>query len=359
MKRIIYPLLILWTALCWTASLLAQPVFNQGWAPKAGHVSNNRLAEVPANTGPGENQTWDFSDVVAAPSDSRFVFSYVDPATTPFVDSFPNATVAATVTTLGTFGNYSYYLEDASSYQTLGSANDDSFTKMTDTQKGFCYPLRYGDSFNDDYEYFIESSYFNSKTHATSFNEYDAYGTLLLPQGTFNDVARFVQYREEIDTLSIVAGINIITINLDTTVGWITPEFSSQLALYQRIRTITIENFAGQIDTTENTYDEFFTYDDIVMPGIPSSTQDLLDNSPQWEVYPNPAQDLVQVKSNFPDPRERRFTLLNTLGVTTQSFRSKELPTLDVTNLPAGMYWLKIETVADGRIEQTIPLRID
>ena len=358
MIKPIYPFLLLAFLLFEVNPSFAQPVFNQGWAPQAGHVSNNRLAEVPEDTGTGANYDWDFSNLTPL-GNMRFVFSFVDPATTPYFNSFPNATIAAEVNSMGSTVNYGYYLEDASAYQTLGSATMGSLTRMTDTQKGICYPMRFGDSFNDTYEYVTESVGVMNTVTASSFNEYDGYGTLHLPQGTFNDVARFVQYRNESDTFAIVQGFSITTITLDTSVTWITPGFSSQLAIFQRIRTIVIESVAGQVDTTENSYEQFFTYDDVAMPGTPSSTQDGRAEEAAWRAYPNPARDRVRLDYVGSLRGEWQFTLVDARGSIVQRLRSSEMPELPFGQLPAGPYWLTIQSTDSERVEQTLPLLIE
>ena len=334
-------LLLVFTVLI-SFSLQGQPVFTQDWGPTPGHVSTNKITtEVPDIGGIGEDQMWDFSGVMPDPGFPAVTFTYVDIATAPDAALFPDATIAAELQVGTFFGGHGYYLLDEESFQTLGNAGSYNTTIYDDTQKGLCFPFEYEDSFEDTYAWVTDNGYFTSYLNATSVNTYNAYGTLVLPNGTFENVARYEQIREERDSFSIGGALEIVTVTFDTTIGWINLDHASQLCLLNRVRTISLESFPGQMpDTTDNVYDVTFSFDDLAVPSMPPNSNFEANSDGAIQLFPNPAQDYLMVEG-LREWQGKEILIVNTHGEVLK--RQTGVNTVDLKGLAPGVYWLQVE----------------
>lgn len=336
-------------------ALSAQFQFNQGWAPKAGHVSQNLLSTAPTGAIAGADQYWDFSGVTPLPGDIRFAFEYLAVASTPYANMFPNATIAAKITFQGFGDQYGYYQEDATGYYTLGSASSTATNMMEDTEKGLAYPLAFGDSYTDTYAYVTEATGLQFRTEGSMFNEYDGYGTLVLPQGTFPEVARYTQYRTERDSFGFAPGFYSIDIRLDTTIGWLSADHASPLALLQMERSYTLDYTPGQSvpDTTNVLYEVLFTYDDAAEASPINSIKTLLtsDNS----LFPNPVSSILLWRNDRSSSDEVNLQIINAIGqiLWTSPATKEKVQQIPVTFLDEGQFWLKISDT-----ENLEPLRL-
>ena len=132
----------------------------------------------------GASQTWDFSTVTSLGSGN---FTTIAPATTANAASFP----AATVTTRQTSPNptYNYYSASANSWNVEGYVFSNGMVlAYTDIAKQMNYPFSLDSTFTDSYS----GSYLSGSNTITRNGNItvtaDAYGTLILPTGTFNNV---------------------------------------------------------------------------------------------------------------------------------------------------------------------------
>lgn len=74
---------------------------------------------------------------------------------------------------------------------------------------------------------------------------------------------------------------------------------------------------------------------------------DAINNQPLWSVYPNPANDIIQVKLNINDPTKYAVTIIDVAGreLMTNSFANDKI---DVTSLKSGMYYIKLVNTMTG-----------
>ncbi|MBK6729874.1 MAG: T9SS type A sorting domain-containing protein [Bacteroidetes bacterium] len=166
-------------------SLLAQPVITNGDNfPTDGFTSPVSLGALPGGVGgPGENLTWDFSSLSLTEMGTQY---YVDASTTPFIDSWPDANACfKIVTPLGSA--FFYWVNSATKFEQLatgitsgpGSGSDYS-PNMTTI---LVFPFTYGTSVADTYK---KVGYSVDNVLVT----YDAYGTLIMPYATYENVVR-------------------------------------------------------------------------------------------------------------------------------------------------------------------------
>jgi hypothetical protein len=169
----------------------SQPVLTSDAIPDIGfefttiYCDTNNVSEGDA----GANQTWDFSDLVQDANETPLVQSYIDPANGEQSSQFPNAEFAQKADT-GTV----YYLVEDNIVKRLGTGFESGYEKLTDLQDIIKFPLTMGDSYSDEFEGEIQvSTQQGTMTvyrSGTSQAEVDGYGTVITPNGTYNNVLR-------------------------------------------------------------------------------------------------------------------------------------------------------------------------
>ena len=144
----------------------------------------------------GNNQTWDFSNAPTTGQISRDTTTYLDPATTPYFDLFPNATHAEQ----DDDSTYSYTLANAQRIESLGSANPSTLVRNSG-QVSFIFPMNFGQGIDNEFESLTIIRETEDTTTVTGRwqADYQGYGTFRLPQGTFADVVQ-LRVRITIDT---------------------------------------------------------------------------------------------------------------------------------------------------------------
>jgi hypothetical protein len=177
--------LLLSTALITLATLSswAQPVATS--ANVTDFIGDFYFAEATNfNPGPaGANQTWDFSNLQLTLGGTDTPQAV---ASTPFAAQFPAANNCYKFSGIFPPDRYYYQNVSASKYEILGMAitatTGDNYTP--DTRTFATFPYTFGTVYNDTYR---------STTDATTTSvvvTYDAYGTIILPIGTYTNVIR-------------------------------------------------------------------------------------------------------------------------------------------------------------------------
>lgn len=126
----------------------------------------------------GENVTWDFSTLNLPLVGT---LRLVPVSQTPYHVSFPTSNFCYEVTNSSVA--YQYFDLRPNSFEFLGQATASHvFVYNIDPVKIFELPYNYNSSFTDQYA--------TTATSGSFTNDYDAYGTLVLPFGTFTNVVR-------------------------------------------------------------------------------------------------------------------------------------------------------------------------
>lgn len=134
----------------------------------------------------GANQTWDFSAIT---SPGTATFTTLNPATTTNSASFPSATVATLQTVPSP--TYNYYSASANSFNAEGYAYSNGMVLIySNVAKQMSYPFALDSSFTDTYTGTYVSGGNTITRTGTMTVTADAYGTLILPYGTINNVLR-------------------------------------------------------------------------------------------------------------------------------------------------------------------------
>lgn len=180
----------------------AQPVLNlTNLQPVVGSTYTFSDAAYQAQGAAGANVTWNFGSLV--PTGTPVSFTYVNPTTAEGAINYPGANSAWRSGT-GAQAVVNYQSYSASSMQELGTWLGFGYSVFTDPLQQLSFPLTYNTSWSDDYSGTVQL--FGTSTISGSLTStVDAYGTLILPTGTFTNVLRLRTTRSETTTFSGLA----------------------------------------------------------------------------------------------------------------------------------------------------------
>jgi hypothetical protein len=175
---------------------------------------NDTLPDATIVAGPGgQNKTWDFS---ALNDHESYGFAAVDADETPYASLFPTATIAA----IENDSAYAYFEKDNNGLRLLGiygSFPTDEGTielavRSTPASSILRFPTTFNDGYTEQYKRVFEMSGEDSGFPVDSFRvestvlrsvQYDAYGTLTTPAGSF-PVLRVKETEVSFDTTYIL-----------------------------------------------------------------------------------------------------------------------------------------------------------
>ena len=157
------------------------------------NIINNALSIPSGNPGPA--QTYDYS--VLPSFNSSYEILGIDNLTSPFGTTYPNAN--ATVS-WSSFGNpyYHFQLTDTS-YTYLGGGGSFGDYEYIDAYDQLRFPFTYNDTYTDSY---LAISNIGGYRSGTVTLNAEGYGTLLVPNQTFNDVLRVKRASSYYDTIN-------------------------------------------------------------------------------------------------------------------------------------------------------------
>jgi hypothetical protein len=309
-----------------TISANAQFVIDNSDSPAIGERYAFQKADTtgvqPGNAGNGI--TWDFSSLVALNDSNVQVF--VTPASTPYASDFPDANQAQTGD-----GNYNYFKAAGDGYYYYGAVTSDGQGgvvkyKYTDAAKYYKYPYNYGETFTDNLAAGYVSGGITFSRTGTFTGTYDGYGTLKLPGGTFQKVARVKLLEANND----VASVGGFTINIKTTITtyiWRQENRKEPLLLVSFVKTESAQ---------VNTLDKVVQFSRAQSSGV--GMEELFANEDVL-LYPNPAagkaeltaaKGLASVIITDLNGREKVNTAANGLHIT-----------LDLSLLEKGVYMVQ------------------
>lgn len=327
--------------LCAQASVNSDILFQLGDQANV-HYSLTDFAPGPA----GANVEWDFSTLT---SSYQIQWQAVTPATTGFQDSFPSATIAFTIPSNTSAGvvedTYAFYQEEGSNFRYIGSTlstelsgetQTSFFTLNEDADDLYDFPLSFGQNSSDAVAgtntINVDGNTFVTQRTGTTTTEVDAYGILHTPMGTFENTLRVKRTEDLSDDFS-----GISTTQEITRYDWVSPNHKYILL---HMEEIIIRDFLGneQSRSTQTYYSE---------PAIINSTNDGPSTTAQaLRVYPNPTAERLYF--NLPATEQakklRLYVFSNNGQIIQQGPITSETPSLQVTHLPKGQYWLEVRS---------------
>lgn len=197
----------------------AQPVLQNTVFPAIGNVITTVSADsnIIAEGNAGANQIWDFTalEAVGDPQSTTFV----DAAGTPNAATFPASNIAG-VTTIDGADLYAYYKLSPNQFSLLGTAYPGVIPQQySNPETLLATPLNFNGTFTDN---FASTQPFPDASLSSSGNKtvtYDAYGTLKMPGGTFNNAMRLETVTQKQDTTSLFFGF-AVTNTTQTNYEW-------------------------------------------------------------------------------------------------------------------------------------------
>lgn len=177
---------------------MSQPEISEAIIPAFGdsiHVVKCAPAPFQENNF-GANQTWDFSGLTADAMEPDFYFKFFDPANTPHAARYPDATLAA----INADSQYIYYVFENNLLQLIGTVFEDemlgtAYAEYDNSETEEVFPISYENTWTDAFDGNNILGVFSSPFNGSIEGEVDAYGTLILPSGTFNNVLRVKEER--------------------------------------------------------------------------------------------------------------------------------------------------------------------
>ena len=312
---------------CGAFTLQAQPTLNHpGNTPQIGdqvylqYVDHSGLN--PGSAGAGVS--WDFGTLT---NEDLLMVEVVDPTTTPYSGDFPGADMAFSTGGVA----FSYNQADNSGMYLLGFGADTGevviLNVFTDIETMITYPFTYNSSFTDDYNGGFTSMGVEIRQSGNVTTTGDAYGTITLPTGTFNNVLRTKTERLQVDSMFLGTKFLQATVTNDILYNWYTSSGTTPLFSLQTNESGTpISAYYGDEATG-------------------------LDNDlsiTNMQVYPNPATDNIMVSFYNNSDAEVNISLVNQLGQSVLSLNNLHAESgmnqeqVDLSGIPAGIYYVQI-----------------
>jgi hypothetical protein len=332
MKKFYFALLLI---LC-GVGLMAQPVITSSFNP----VPGDQYKYHPVNTqitagNSGANVVWDFStiQVIYNPITGK----YLNPASTPYSTDFQMSTIA--YEDYFAAGTYHYYTTSATKLEKVGEASVLLTAVYSQPATMYTYPFTYNTKVTTNYGCTTAVGSLTLHKTASWEAEGDAYGTLMLPSGTFQNILRIkTRHIIEDDYVGTVTNKQDITEYI-----WVS---TTSKKPYLKITT-TIHSTNG---TTIDTVRTSLISDDV------SAIGGAVMGSVSALVYPNPAQDQIILEFNTAHSANIGWSLFSADGQlifenSAQNYSpGTHLAAIPVAALSPGCYFVRITSNEGSRV---------
>ncbi|MFW5663096.1 MAG: hypothetical protein ACOCZW_05170, partial [Bacteroidota bacterium] len=227
----------------------SQPVLSSSSLPEIGTGITRYFCDTTGvNEGQGgADRSWNFSDIQKN-NEPAMEVTYIEPSETPYASNFPTANIAIDQDTL-----FSFYENSSNQIVRLGIQGEDIKETLTDTEISLTLPFTYGDTHSDTFEGTIETTIqgtpYTMNRSGSLTAEADAYGSITLPTGTFNNVLRVKHtYVLEDELPVVIPGMpSPIMITEVISYDWMHPDFYYPVFSIS-YNTLSYENFPGMED---------------------------------------------------------------------------------------------------------------
>lgn len=326
--------------------LWAQPTLNNAVFPDFGELitsseasDSNAVSEGAA----GANITWNFSSLVPA-SGTSFTTNFQTPAGTPHEPLFPAANICGV--NFDPEAIYSYYQKTATEFNVLGAATQD-FALEYFNPETVMKAMPFNGTYNDEFWASIDAGGgFLLNIYGERESQYDAYGTLILPLGTFNNAMRVKSVVVNRDTTDFGGLINISN-TTTTSYDWYVATHPGPLvtiAYYEGVNISIVPGFPPDEEDIPLTKSINFTTD--VLVGVQEVPQ--LDGISLAFRGANPVADVLAL--NIETATSGETLQLQVYGRNGQLVSTQNITTngavlgvdVNVTDCTPGMYFVSI-----------------
>lgn len=336
--------------------LHAQPTLTSANSnPLIGEVfCGHQLSSFSLSAGPsGAGVTWNFASEFGSTTDT---LTYVNCSSTPYCDSFTTSNIAAK--TSGGWGGgwsynwYSYYNATSSAFSLVAS-EEYKFGYYTfgttPPSRAFgerdlmYYPATYLSAHFDSWN--ISRPAYDRYMFVVDSTSCDAYGTLILPSGTYTNVLRFRQVTIRKDSsLDWMSSSWEVTSTRNEQYRWYTPDFHNPLM------TITYDTTSGMSSFVSDAW--YYTRLSV------AATQ-TVKTKLNWQVYPIPATENIHVTFNLGVASSVAFTLTDIAGRVVYKIdrtwvSSTNEISIPVKGLVAGIYMLRATGEGVSAVQKVI-----
>lgn len=275
--------------------------------------NNSGIDEGPS----GANKTWDFS-ALQPNGQGSYNYEIVDASNTPYASSFLNASIAIKDNTNGHYVYYDYTANQATEY---GFANQSMVSFYSNPLIYLEYPYTYNSSHNDEfYTHYTMSGYDYYRNGNVSCVA-DAYGTVILPHGTFNNTLRIKMTQTIIDSSDFSVNTTVLTTYL----------WYSETSHYP---ILTVNHSQSSDMTTTSVY--------YSVNG--TSAINTISNQ-EYVVYPTPCKSDLYIEKPIVDNSFYEVKIYDLLGkcvFTKTCIERKKTIKISVSELLSGMYIAQI-----------------
>lgn len=312
------------------AALLAQPVITGNVVTPFGTTSfylQPRYGIVSSfNPGiAGDSVLWDFALLDTAQS-TLITEQTIRADTTVYYENFPGQVNRALAYYGPFWAEYGYTYLDSAKYEFYGNSNPDDIFVYTDPQKILVFPFTYNDAYTDTY------STDNLSVDGTIHVHADAYGTLVLPGGTYTNVLRVIT--REFYRYDDLSDPNDSVFYDAYYYRWYQPNTPNVLLEHSSHTRIVFENGNRQDFP-------FAKYLYITVNPMATSIAEL--SSLKIAAYPNPAGNYLHANA---DATIETAELTDLSGKTVLQQRVYDKSAVfNIANITAGTYLLKLVTV--------------
>ncbi|TVR78880.1 MAG: T9SS C-terminal target domain-containing protein [Chitinophagaceae bacterium] len=346
MKKSIY----LFLSLLFSYNAFAQISISKENFPKIGDTITlaNDTTQISIGSA-GANQIWDFSMLE---NHGEYSSYFIDPANTPFANSFPNSNIAV-ISSEDSEEFYVFIDISEDGIYLLGFADNSEtppFVVEFETPRQiYEFPFTYEDNFSQSYSELIfqdttsligaDSVRFYQKTERVVY--IDGYGTVYLPNDTLEALrVREVEYN--VDSTQVLFGGSWTNLEVlrDTFISY---QWYSDLTISGwALVTINLDNYNDVSGTAE-------WYENI--PNQISSVPNRIKNDNLISIYPNPASEYISVKFEKNTDSNYRLNLYDLKGqlIKTQNINQQN-NRIELNGISKGMYIYSIQK--NGNIPQ-------
>ena len=330
-----------------SVTVMAQPTLQYPQnAPSIGDVMVIQFVDTEGLTaganGPGV--TWDYSELTNILSPGQIIV--ISPAAAPAGGDFPEASIVFNMN--DTIYTYADADQGGLYYQGVQVTSGQIPVKFvySDYRTYLEFPLAFNDVFTDTYKGVSSVLMTEVRLSATATTTADAYGTLILPSGTFNNVLRVKTEDTEIDSIFLKGMFISVTITNRTQYHWFATDSKGPLF------SMEVSDCSGTSDTTC-----YYT-----MQG--SGTNEMgLPFISNMSVYPNPAAEELQVEFVTDGSTTVRLSLVNQIGqemlgrTIDAGVPGTIMETIDVRGLPAGLYFASLRCDCGKQLTRKFVIR--
>jgi hypothetical protein len=297
----------------------------------------------PGNSGP--NQTWNFTNIVRADS---MVMQWILPSGTPNGSQYPGSDIASHDTC------YNYFKNSFNKFEYLGtnSQTQNTIVRYSDFQTLMSYPFSYNSSFTDNFSGRFavqgDSIYRTGTVNVTA----DAWGTINLPFGSFNNALRV---KSIIITKDSSVNFNFVFNSTYTLYEWYVP--NKKFYVFSIIY-IELNVFDGSISFKNASYNPNST---------PIGIQQISTEIPKafrlHQNFPNPFNPATKIKFALPNGSFTNLNVYDALGREVSRLVSEELKpgTYEVdwnaSNYPSGVYYYTLNAGGFTETRKMVLLR--